>query len=328
MKSGHRLYFFGWTIHAGKVSLLMELRHLRYFVAVAEEGNITRAAARLRVAQPALSRQLSDLENDVGVKLLDRGRHGVNLTSAGREFHRRAKVILADAGRAMEAARIAGGAIAGRLTLGFSFGLYLDHLSPVVRAFREMHPRVEFVFKNGSREIQMKSLRDGSLDIAFVNLPGQLGGMDHCVVWRVPFAVVMPETHRLARSKSLDFKDLAVEDFVFCTRESRPEFYDEFFRRCTNAGFRPQVVQEVGGYPTTMLALIGLGAGLSVLPYFERSEGIRGIVWRPLASPKLWADFALVWSRKAAPPLVLEFTEVARQMMGVSAAEGDSVAGL
>ena len=73
---------------------------------------------------------------------------------------------------------------------------------------------------------------------------------------------------------------------MFCTRESRPEFYDEFFRHCANAGFRPQVVQEVGGYPTTMLALIGLGVGLSVLPYFERREGIRGLVWRPLASPE------------------------------------------
>ena len=131
--------------------------------------------------------------------------------------------------------------------------------------------------------------------------------MEHCVVWRVPFEVVMPENHRLARRKSLEFKDLAGEDFVFCTRESRPEFYDEFFRHCANAGFRPQVVQEVGGYPTTMLALIGLGVGLSVLPHFERAEGIRGIVWRPLARPKLWTDFALVWPRKAASPLLREF---------------------
>lgn len=304
----------------------MELRHLRYFVAVAEERNITRAAVRLRVAQPALSRQLSDLENEVGVKLLDRGRHGVNVTTAGREFHRRARSILADAGRATDAARIAGGAITGRLTLGFPTGLHLDHLSPVILAFREAHPQAEFVFTHGLPAAQLKGLRDGSLDVAFVTLPSPLTGMEHCVVWRVPFEVVMPENHRLARKKSLEFKDLAGEDFVFCTRESRPDFYDEFFRHCSNAGFRPQVVQEVGGYPTTMLALIGLGVGLSVLPHFDRTEGIRGIIWRPLAKPKLWSDFGLVWPRKSASPLLREFVLLAKQMTGVADAEGGSLA--
>jgi DNA-binding transcriptional LysR family regulator len=306
----------------------MELRHLKYFVAVADERNITRAAARLRVAQPALSRQLSDLENEVGVKLLDRGRHGAKVTAAGREFHRRAKMILSDATRAAEAARIAGGAIAGRLTLGFPTGLHLDHLSPVIRVFRETNALAEFNFIYSLPAAQLKGLRDGSLDVAFVNLPGPLNGMDHCVVWRVPFEVVMPENHRLARRKSLEFKDLAGEDFVFCTRESRPEFYDEFFLRCSHAGFRPQVAQEVDGYPTTMLALVGLGVGLSVLPHFDRAEGIRGIVWRPLARPKLWSDFAIVWPKKTTSPLLLEFVALAQQMLGVATAEGGSMAGL
>jgi DNA-binding transcriptional LysR family regulator len=250
------------------------------------------------------------------------------MTTAGREFHRRAKAVLSDSARAADAARIAGGAIAGRLTLGFPTGLHLDHLSPVIRAFREQHPRAEFVFAHHLPAAQLKGLRDASLDVAFVTLPGPLQGMDHCVVWRVPFAVCLPEMHRLAHRKSLEFKDLSGEDFVFCTRESRPEFYDEFFRHCTNAGFRPQVVQEVGGYPTTILALIGLGVGLSVVPHFERAEGIRSIVWRPLARPKLWVDFALVWPRKAASPLLREFVTLAEQMLGVKGVEGGSVAGL
>jgi DNA-binding transcriptional LysR family regulator len=305
----------------------MELRHLRYFVTVAETRNITRAAERLRVAQPALSRQLSDLEDELGVKLLDRGRQGVSVTAAGREFHRRAKAVLADAARAADAARIAGGAIAGRLTLGFPTGLHLDHLGPVIGAFREAHPRVEFSFVHGLREPQMKALRDGSIEVAFVNVPGPLHGMDHCVVWRVPFAVVMPAKHRLAKRKSLEFGDLAGENFVFCTRDSRPEFYDEFFRHCANAGFRPQVAQEVGGYPTTILALIGQGVGLSVVPHFERAEGIRGLVWRPLARPKLWSDFALVWPRKLTSPLVQAFIDRAREMLEVESSATGAVRG-
>jgi DNA-binding transcriptional LysR family regulator len=305
----------------------MELRHLRYFVTVAETRNITRAAERLRVAQPALSRQLRDLEDELGVTLLERGRKGVNVTAAGREFHRRAKTLLADAARAVDAARIAGGAIAGRLTLGFPTGLHLDHLGPVIEAFRAAHPQVEFAFVHGLREPQMKALRDGSLELAFVNVPGPLHGMDHCVVWRVPFAVVMPEKHRLAKRKSLEFADLEGENFVFCTRESRPEFYDEFFRHCTNAGFHPKVVQEVGGYPTTILALIGQGVGLSVVPHFEHAEGIRGLVWRPLDKPQLWSDFALVWPRKLFSPLVQAFVALARQMQGVEATPAGVVRG-
>ena len=115
---------------------------------------------------------------------------------------------------------------------------------------------------------------------------------------------------------------------MFCTRESRPVFYDEFFRHCANAGFRPQVVAEVGGYPTTMLALVGLDTGLSVWPHFERAEGIRGIVWRPLNHPKLWTDFALVWPRKTASPMLLEFLAMANRMLHAEPDGTGSVSGL
>ena len=181
----------------------MELRHLRYFVAVAETRNITRAAVRLRVAQPALSRQLADLEGDLGLKLFDRGRLGVTLTPAGREFHRRARALLADADRAVDAARVAAGAITGRLTLGFPTALHLDYLGPVIAEFRKAHPRVEFSFVHGLRETQLRGLREASIEVGFVNVPGPMYGMDHCVVLRVPFRVVMPAKHRLARRKSL-----------------------------------------------------------------------------------------------------------------------------
>lgn len=296
----------------------MELRHLRYFVVVAEEQNITRAAGRLRVAQPALSRQLSDLEAEVGVKLLERGRQGARPTAAGREFLRRARAVLADANQAMDAARVAGGAMAGRLTLGFSSALHLDHLSPVIDEFRQAHPKVEFAYVYGVHEAQMKALRGRAIDVAFVDYPVRADNVEHAIVWRVPFEVVLPARHRLAGKKSFELRDLTGEDFVFCTREARPEFYDEFFRHCGNAGFHPNVVQEVGGYPSTMLGLIARGVGLSVLPHFERMEGIRGLVWRPLTRPQLWTDFALVWPQKSDSPLVREFTALARRSLEVA----------
>ena len=219
----------------------MELRHLRYFVAVAEALNFTHAAARLRVAQPALSRQIKDLEAELETLLFDRGRTGVQLTGAGKAFYRRARAILTQAAEAAHEARTAAGAITGSLVLGFPSGLHLNHLVPVIDAFRKAHPKVEFDYFHGLQSQQLKALREGRLDIAFLNMPMSSGGLEHRVIWRVPFQVVLPQRHPLARKPGFELADLRGEDFVFCTRESRPEVYDEVFRHCANAGFRPRV---------------------------------------------------------------------------------------
>lgn len=285
----------------------MELRHLRYFVAVAEELNLTRAAERLRVAQPALSRQMRDLEDELQTPLLERGRAGVQLTRAGRAFYPKARAILAQAAEAANEARTAAGAVSGRLAIGYPSGLHLSYLSPVIAAFRKTHPKVELDYVHGMHGQQMKALREGRIDIAFVNLPLKFDGLESRVVQRVPFEVVLPRGHALARRREFELVDLRGEDFVFCTRESHPEFYDDFFRHCANAGFRPRVVKEVGGYPTNMLGLVSVGAGLSVLPHFHQMERIAGLVWKPLTKPKLWIDFALVWRAKQTSPVVKEF---------------------
>jgi len=291
----------------------MELRHLRYFVAAAEELNFTHAAARLRVAQPALSSQIKDLEQEIEAVLFDRRRTGVQLTRAGRAFYTRARTILAQATEAVNEARTAAGTITGSLVLGFPSGLHLNYLAPVIEIYRKVHPKVSFDYFHGVNSQLIKALREGRADLAFVTMPAPLDGCSFQVIWRVPFKVVLPKRHPLARQKSFELGDLRSEDFVFCTRESRPDFYDEFFRQCTNAGFRPRVVKEVGGYPTNMLGLISVGLGISVLPHFEAVEQIRGIVWRTLAKPRLWTDCALVWRHPATSPVVEEFVAAAQK---------------
>lgn len=297
----------------------MELRHLRYFVAVAEELNFTHAAARLRVAQPALSRQIKDLEDELQTPLFERGRAGVQLTRAGKVFYQRARGILAQTAEAANEARTAAGVMTGSLVLGFPSGLHLNYLAPVIEAFRRKHSRVEFDFFHGLAGQQLKALRDGRIDVAFEYLPIPLDGLDHRVIWRVPFKVVLPQQHPLARKTALELADLRGEDFVFCTRESRPEFYDGFFRLCANAGFRPRVAKEIGGYPTNMLGLISVGLGVSVLPHFEKVERISGIVWRTLTKPQLWWDWALVWRRKGVSRVVEQFVAAAEQMFPLPA---------
>ncbi len=291
----------------------MELRHLRYFVAVAEELNFTHAAARLRVAQPALSSQIKDLEDELQTPLFARGRRGVQLTRAGRVFYERARDLLKRSAEAADEARAAAGAMTGTLVIGFPSGLHLNYLAPVINAFRREHPQVELHYFHGLPAAQLKALREARVDVGFVTMPAPLEEMESAVIWRIPFKVVLPQHHPLARKASFELAELRGEDFVFCTRESRPEFYDEFFRHCANAGFRPRVVQEVGGYPTNMLGLISVGVGLSVLPHFEQVERIRGLVWRPLTKPRLWTDFALVWKQPATSAVVRQFIALAEK---------------
>jgi DNA-binding transcriptional LysR family regulator len=174
---------------------------------------------------------------------------------------------------------------------------------------------VSFDFFHGLNNQQMKALRDSRVDIAFLMLPAPLDGYAHQVIWRVPFEVVLPLNHRLASRRGFELAELRGEEFVFCTRESRPEFYDEFFRQCANAGFRPRVAKEVGGYPTNMLGLVSVGLGISVLPHFRGVEQIRGVVWRKLTKPKLWTDFALVWRQPATSPIVEQFVATAQRKL-------------
>ncbi|MEI6565398.1 MAG: LysR family transcriptional regulator [Verrucomicrobiota bacterium] len=276
----------------------MELRHLRYFVVVAEELNLTHASARLRVAQPALSRQIKDLEEELQTRLFDRRRTGVQLTPAGGAFLRRARVVLEQAALAAQEARAAAGLVTGTLSIGYPSGLHLNYLEPVLRQFRGEHPRVELDYLHIRPGEQLKALRDGQIDIAFLNLPERPEGLEHAVVWRVPYEVVMPAHHPLARRASFKLSDLRGEDFVFSTRDARPEFYDGFFHQCANAGFHPRIVKEVGGYPTNILGLISVGVGVSVLPHFKETERFASLVWRPLNEPRLFMDWSLVSRRE------------------------------
>ena len=297
----------------------MELRHLRYFVAVAEELNLTRASVKLHVAQPALSRQMRDLERELKATLFERSHSGVHLTRAGRTLYARAQTILAQATEAMHEARTVAGVISGRLAIGFPSGVTLNYLSPIVASFRRLHPTVELDFIHLHGADQIKALRDCKIDLAIAYLPFHgAEAFETQKMWRIPFKAVLPEKHELTKRRHLSLSDLRHEDFVFCAREPRPEFYDAFFRACDRAGFHPRVVKEVGGYLSNVVALVSVGQGVSVLPHFDQMERIRGVSWRGLTKPNTGVQFALFWRRQNESVLLRAFLQLAQEHFGNS----------
>lgn len=293
----------------------MELRHLRYFVSVAEEANLTRAAAKLHITQPALSRQIRDLEKFLQVELFERTPTGVKLTCAGRIFHSKALAILEQSSEAAHEARAAASGVSMSLAIGYPSSIMLNFLVPLINRFRVDYPacQIDFVHVRGPE--QATALHMASIDVAFGYLPfHDAEHFEFLTLSRVPFKVVLPQHHPLAQVRSLKLSDLRHEDMVFSPRALRPEFYDRFFQACAAAGFRPRIVKEVGGHLTNVLGLVSVGLGISVLPYFHQMERIDGIVWRPLLAPRTMIDLALVWRSERASPSMNAFLSVARSL--------------
>jgi DNA-binding transcriptional LysR family regulator len=258
-----------------------ELRQLRYFVAVAEEGSLTRAAARLHIAQQSLSQQIRTLEAQVGATLLERSAHGVALTDVGAVLLREARPVLAQAERAAEAVRRAARGEQGELRVGFLGSVANYLMPPVVRAFRERHPRVALHAEDVPIATLVAGVRDGALD-AGLSRPPLVDDLATEVVLREPVAAVLPEDHPLAARDELTLAELADEPWVLTPRASWPPWhrkYDEDFAR---AGYRPRVVQR-GTTPQGLLALVAAGVGVTRLPLSSRSLRDGGVAFVPLA---------------------------------------------
>ncbi len=250
----------------------MELRHLRYFTAVAEELHFGRAATRLNMSQPPLSLQIRNLEGELGVQLLERTNRKVALTKAGERFLRRARVILdASDKAAVEARRIAAGHEAS-ISVGYMSAAMLDQFVPVLHRFRQDHPAVEVSLQQMSSPDQLKALMNGDLDLGFVDVPPKEGALsvssgylEATVAWREALVAALPVTHRLANRKRVSLGELADEDFILPPREPAAGFYDQVIALCQKTSFSPRVVQQTGVLPVTM-TFVAAGYGVSVVP--------------------------------------------------------------
>ncbi|MCW5891286.1 MAG: LysR family transcriptional regulator [bacterium] len=289
----------------------MELRHLRYFVAVAEELHFSRAAARLHIAQPPLSQQIRHLEHELGVTLLFRTRRRVELTDAGRAFLEEARRLLAQAERAQRIARRAGGGEVGQLSIAFVPSADLDLLPRVLRVWHARFPDVELELRTLLPAAQLEGLAGGHIHVGLVRLPVSVG-RDLVVepLLSEPIVAVLPQRHRLARRSRVRLAELADETIMLFQRHVAPGYYDLLISACLGAGFTPRTFHP--GSLQTNLALVSAGLGVSLLPASIRNLRRAGVVHRPLAPPVPRVALAVAWRRDERSAVVPAFVDVVR----------------
>ena len=301
----------------------MELRQLRYFVATAEELHFGRAARRVHIAQPSLSRQIALLERELGVKLFDRDTRRVSLTNAGREYLGEARNVLARLTAASETARRAERGELGRLGIGFVYLVALDVLPSLLRRFRASHPDVQLDLHELSTEAQIAGVGDGSLDIGIVRSPSAVRALATARIHRDEQIVALPATHALTKNPSVKLKDLRSERFIMFPRNDGTAMYDAIVGACAKAGFSPHIVQEAHLY-TTVVSLVAAGIGIAILPGVSARIRHDAVVYRRLL-PRLPIDTGLVWNADEVlgKPALRAFLESA----GVPAARAVKTAG-
>jgi DNA-binding transcriptional LysR family regulator len=282
----------------------VELRQLRYFLAVAEERHFGRAAGRLHMAQPPLSQAIKQLEQELGVQLFERTSRRVELTSAGEVFKVRSEEILAAVHSAAEDAARAESGEVGRLSLGFTGSATYELLPQLARALKDELPDVTFELHGELLTPRSVSgLIDGSLDLAFLRPPVRAPGLTVHVIRHEPLIAALPESHALARQHSVPLARLADEPFITYPSHYLSVVHDAVFDACRKAGFEPHVTQEVGE-TSTLVAFVAAGLGVALVPASVRHLQITGTVYRPLAGTAEEVGLALAYRAQDNDPVL------------------------
>ncbi len=286
----------------------MELRHLRYFVAVAEELNFRRAAERLRLAQPALSAQVKNLEEELGVRLFDRTTRSVELTATGQVFLKEARGILVAATNAEQLVRRAEHGLVGTLRVGVITPAMGPLLAKVLRTYHQKYPGVQLSLSALTSTEQLRRLREGELDAGILRPPVTFPELDLRFVEQAPQMLVAPAGHRLAKKQRLEWKDFNGEGLVMIHPDQQHGFYDSFIAACVKAGAQTHPAQYAQDVQTKMWLI---SAGFGIAPVTATLKEIRrpGVVFRPLPPGLPPVQSALVWRRLESSPVVKNFLE-------------------
>ncbi len=305
----------------------MELRHLRYFVVVAEEGHFTRAAERLGMQQPPLSQQIRALEQELGFDLLRRHPKGAALTAGGEIFLREARAILGSVDEAVERARRASNGSTGQLTVGFTSSAAAHPFIPaVMRAYRERWPEVTLTFSEGNAAELTEALAQDKLDVAFLRRPvSRPAGLIFHRLLEEELLLVLPIGHPALPAgagsasgperPSVPLAALRDERFILVRRNGAPGMYSDLVEACVQAGFVPNVAIEVDRMLTN-ISLVAAGAGVSAVPASMQGFQTDRVVYCRIqdAPAFLAAPLTLTWQEQRQLPTLGHFLDLARQM--------------
>ena len=294
----------------------MELRHLRYFLAVAEELHFNRAAQRLHMQQPPLSHQIRQLEKELGVQLFRRTTRSVALTEAGQAFLHQTRSILALVEDSPEVARRASQGMTGRLGVGFTGSTTYELLPVVAGAFRRAFPDAVLQVEGEMLSpAQVEALLSGRLDVCFGWIRLAQPELETRVLRRERLAVVLPEDHRLAGRESVRLGDLAEDPFVTYPGHWGSTMYQLTMQACRDSGFSPRIVQEVS-QTATLVSLVAAGFGVAVAPASVRHLTVTGAVLRPLEFPVVESELVVAWRRDNDLPLLQRFLDMVQPELG------------
>ena len=299
----------------------MELRHLRYFVMVGEEQHYGRAAQRLHVAQPALSRQIQDLEEEIGCQLFDRLPRGVKISAAGKSLLGDARRILQQVNEATARAKRVALGQSGTLRVGFAESASWHGVVPdSFRQFRQRQPDVELQLNPLSSIEQVEAVRSGRLDAGFVfNMPKTDRELDQVQVAPQRLVLAAPKGHPLTKLKTLRLRDMSNADFVWFPRRQSPAYYDRLMHVCFRRGLKsPRIVQEALDQ-ATILSLVSCRLGVAFVSDSTRWRCPEGVVLLPVTDLNLQLPFALVWRKDNASPLLEKFVAEVRLLPEVEA---------
>lgn len=295
---------------------MIELTHLRYFIAVAEEQHFARAAERVRIAQPALTRQIKQLEANLNCQLFERTTRSTRLTTAGEQFVIKARAIVTQADESIAGMRKLGQGDEGVLAVATAPSLMLGFLPQVIRIFRRRYPRVDFHLKETASSEIVKALRIGTADLGLLRGEDRDPEVRTLLQWKEPMVAILPKDHPFGRYSRIALGALKGEPFVFFPREIGPSLHDDVFKQCKKSGFAPAIAQEARQW-SSIISLVNAGMGVSVgpasvaamLPKAARYPALNGFQ----TSVRLAAGVA-----SATKPVLTNFMQLVRQYGSVA----------
>jgi DNA-binding transcriptional LysR family regulator len=291
----------------------IDLRQFRYFLAVSEELNFGRAAQRLHISQPPLSRQIRQLEDQLGVELFQRNRLGVALTAAGTAFLPEARRTLVQAEKAIAVAKAARGADGGQFVVGYTTVFDRSAIPDVCDRLRQRFPDWRIVSRGKHSISLVRDIKNGAMDAALIGLYTEPQGLKVETIFDEPFVAALPATHRLAKKRLIGFDDLRGEPMFWFERRLNPGFYDYCQAFFEQIGFKPNAIPEPPDHHI-MLGLIAEEQGIALIPASLRRVKYQGVVFRAMKDEpaKLRIGIAVAYSESNQSPVLHGFLDLVR----------------